>query len=236
MAKITLQNLKHSYLPFPREEEHYSLKRMSLVPCIKVSPLATSLAACTTDWRRVFAEKDATRLAMFVSFAYSRCLTGSGDLHQRLRGEWQAVAKGASAANVESLLAQLRERLRAMAMDPTAKSFNLKKDAGGILEYRLTGFIEQFLSCRSVQFAPDDVDLGKAHEFFLVLRDHIHRLTRTPIVAECDVVRVRAAIEKEMDEPMSPNDFWNKVIRHRRKVRAAFKAAVEALESALREP
>jgi glycerol transport system ATP-binding protein len=30
MAKITLQNLKHSYLPFPREEEHYSLKRMSL--------------------------------------------------------------------------------------------------------------------------------------------------------------------------------------------------------------
>ena len=30
MAKITLQNLKHSYLPFPREEDHYSLKRMSL--------------------------------------------------------------------------------------------------------------------------------------------------------------------------------------------------------------
>ena len=30
MAKITLQNLKHSYLPFPAKEEHYSLKRISL--------------------------------------------------------------------------------------------------------------------------------------------------------------------------------------------------------------
>ncbi len=30
MAKITLQNLKHSYFPFPTEESHYSLKRMSL--------------------------------------------------------------------------------------------------------------------------------------------------------------------------------------------------------------
>ena len=30
MAKITLQNLKHSYLPFPTEESHYSLKKMSL--------------------------------------------------------------------------------------------------------------------------------------------------------------------------------------------------------------
>ena len=30
MAKITLQNLKHSYLPFPAEESHYSLKKMSL--------------------------------------------------------------------------------------------------------------------------------------------------------------------------------------------------------------
>jgi glycerol transport system ATP-binding protein len=30
MAKITLKNLKHSYLPFPTEESHYSLKKMSL--------------------------------------------------------------------------------------------------------------------------------------------------------------------------------------------------------------
>ncbi|MGB8315173.1 MAG: ABC transporter ATP-binding protein [Aestuariivirga sp.] len=30
MAKITLQDLKHSYLPFPTKDEHYSLKRLSL--------------------------------------------------------------------------------------------------------------------------------------------------------------------------------------------------------------
>lgn len=206
------------------------------VPCIKVSPLATSLASCARDWRRVFAGEDAARLALFVSFAYSRCLAGSGELHQRLRQEWRVVVKEGSAANVESLLTQLRERLQARAVDPTAKSFNLKKDAGGILEYRLTGFIEQFLSCRSVQFAPDDVELAKAHEFFLILRDHLHRLTRTPMMAASDVARMRAAMERETGELMSPDDLWNKVIRHRRRVRAAFKAAVEALAQAPREP
>lgn len=151
------------------------------VPCIRVSPLATSVTACVKEWQRVFSEEDAARLASFVSFAYSRCMAGSGTLHERLRQEWREIARTAGAAELESLLRKLRERLQTMTVDHSALSFHLKNDAGGVLEFRLIGFIEQFLSCRSVQFAPDEVELVKAHEFFLVLRDQLHRLTRTPL-------------------------------------------------------
>jgi hypothetical protein len=157
-------------------------------------------------------------------------LDGSGELHQRLRQAWQAVAKGATRENLDSLASQFRERLQKLQLDSTARSFNLKNDAGAILECRLTGFIEQLLSCRLKQFAPGNFELVDAHEFFLILRDHVHRFKRSHLVAQGDLERVRAAVERELSGASSPDELAARLMRHRRRVRAGFKAAVAALE------
>lgn len=150
-------------------------------------------------------------------------------LHDALRDEWRNVALSANAGNVEALKVLLRERLQSKPMDAMERVFNLKKDAGGILEFRLTGFIEQFLSCRLVQFSADDLELAKAHEFFLVLRDHMYRITRSHVVGRSNIEQTCSAMERELNETLSPDELWNKVIGHRRKVRAGFKSAVDAL-------
>jgi len=205
---------------------------INAVPCIRVSPLATTVAACGQEWQRVFSQEDPVRLASFASFAYSRHLAGSFPLHEQLRQRWREVATGAGRAEIESLVGRLRERIDTIALDPMTNSFHLKNDAGGVLEFRLIGFIEQFLSCRAREFTPDVAELAQAHEFFLVLRDQVERTTHTPLIARSDVERLRTGMERETGGETNGPELWNRLMRHRLRIRAGFKAAVEALVGA----
>lgn len=203
----------------------------SVVPCIRVAPLATTIFSCAREWHHAVSTGEVP-LESYVSFAFSRCIAGSNDIHEQLRHEWRAIAREADFNTVATIVRKLRPRLQ-LPVTSATHTFNLKSDAGGVLDFRLTSFVEQFLSCRGTHLYLDDVQLVRAHEFFLVLRDQLHRLNRTPLLARDDLPKLKATIENETGEAMS-SDLWAQVVRYRRTVHVGLRTALDALERSVK--
>lgn len=190
---------------------------------IRVAPIILTEEDCQRSWAEALEKDD---LAPLASFAFSRHIAGNEAMHDRLRAAWRDFIHGMSAASQKRIFAGLKRIMEARGLNPVLKRFNVKSDAGGLLEYRLTGFCEQWFDVMSPENQKPRWSAPSSHHFLLNLREAVFHETRAPVLTDSLFARVAATLFPEAPADDQLDTLVNEVARHRYRIRSAFKTAV----------
>ena len=197
------------------------------VSTTRVAPAFLELELASENW---LAALDVGDLAPLCSFAYSRHLAGKSSVHARLRECWHQVIAGLSNERMIHLIRILRDRVSRYRITTDSPTFDTKKDAGGILDYRLTGFLEHMLQI----LYPDTVHPSycdpEAHHFLLNLREISFTICGTHILWQDQLGRAAEILSPQFGTISSPDALIPLLIRQRRRIRGGFESALESLE------
>lgn len=197
---------------------------------IRVAPIILTEEDCRRSWAGALERGD---LAPLVSFAFSRHIAGSEAMHDRLRTTWREFIRGMTGENHKRLFEKLHCLMDERGFNPVLKRFNIKSDAGGLLEYRLTGFCEQWLDVMSLGNKQPRWSVPASHHFLLNLREAVFNLTRAPVLTDTQLSRVAAVMFPDTSEADQTATLVEEVARHRRRVRSGLNSAVLSCYEAL---
>ncbi len=203
----------------------------SSVRGIRIAPIILSEEDCLKSWADALNEDD---LAPLVSFAFSRHIVGNETMHTRLRATWRTFVQGMTGEQHLRLFDKLKFRMEAQGMDPAFRRFNIKSDAGGLLEYRLSGFCEQWLDVMSPGNQQPSWSPPASHHFLLNLREALFEVTRAHVLTDAQFSRVAATMFPELPPADRIATLVEEIGRHRRRIRTGHAAALRACEEILK--
>lgn len=200
----------------------------SAVSGIRTAPIIMATNAGVQSWDAALRAGD---LAPLVSFAFSRHLGGNMQAHDQLRAQWRAYVAEMPPDVGESMLRAIRERVSASTVSAQSTRFDIKHDAGGILQYRLTGFLEQVLDVRCGHAEQPGFSVPDAHHYLLELREQVCTLTQSHVLTHHHLPRIAARMNPDVPRPEQVDAMMDDLSRHRRRIRSGLLQALEAAES-----
>lgn len=195
---------------------------------IRTSPIILTEEDCRQSWERALQNDDPVPL---VSFAFSRHVAGREDIHKRLRTLWVTFVGEMSRDLKTRMFAKLKLQLNRSTIATSLQRFNIKADAGGLLEYRLTGFCEQWLDVVCPGGAEPSWSDPTSHHYMLNLREAIFGITRAHVLTDSQFQSVAAVMFPGESSAHQPLFLIEETERHRRRIRSRFEAALQACEA-----
>lgn len=192
---------------------------------IRVAPIILTEEDCQRSWAVALERDD---LAPLVSFAFSRHIAGSAATHDRLRTTWREFIRGMTVEKQKRLFERLKRFMEERELNSALPRFNIKSDAGGLLEYRLTGFCEQWFDVKSPENKQPSWSVPASHHFLLNLREAVFHVTRAHVLTDTQFARVAATMFPEASAADQIDTLVEEVARHRRRIRSGLNAAVQS--------
>jgi hypothetical protein len=168
-------------------------------------------------------EADALDLTPLVSFMQSRLVMGQRRLHEELQERWRECAVAITSENLRRIAECLEQRLATLTIDPGSHRFNLKHDAGGLLEHTLANFLMQLLKRRGCDPEPAPSAFDAAYTFLLRLREAIYGINQSHLMTHGIAAQVAHS------QADSLTQFLDELTRRRRQVRATLQSLVGCL-------
>jgi hypothetical protein len=126
------------------------------------------------------------------------------------------------------LFDKLMRQVNEHGLDPVFKRFNVKSDAGGLLEYRLTGFCDQWLDVMIPGNKQPSWSAPASHHYMLNLREAVFTVTRAHVLTDNQFPRVGAIMFPEIASADQIATLVDETVRHRRRIRSGLKSAVQS--------
>lgn len=197
----------------------------NVVRGIRVAPIILTEEDARRSWAEALEKDDPAPL---VSFAFSRHITGSEAMHDRLRMTWREFIRGMSVDSKKRLFERLHGLMDQRALDAVPKRFNIKSDAGGLLEYRLTGFCEQWLDVLCPGNRQPSWSVPASHHFLLNLREAVFHVTKAHVLTPDQFARVASTMFPEAAPVDQIDTLVEEVTRHRRRIRSGLTSAMQS--------
>lgn len=184
----------------------------TLTRVIKVSPIINTIDECASRWNGQDGVPDLD-LSPFVSFTQTRLITGAPSLHDELRWKWQECVDRITPDRLGRILECLRQRIASSEVNSGARRFDLKHDAGGLLELSLSDFLAELLGSRGQKPSPAGIAVNASYHFLLRLRETVYAINRSHLITADMAERIAEQTSH------SSSQFFTELTRHRRRVR-----------------
>ncbi|MCA9047564.1 MAG: hypothetical protein KDA89_02480, partial [Planctomycetaceae bacterium] len=155
----------------------------SPVGAVLVSSLINTLSECEAHWvdPKPSNHQD---LSLLSAFTASRFLNGRRSIHDTLRHAWRGCIKNFSRPKLEWIVSCIEGCLARKSLQQTKVRFDIKFDAGGLLEHSLCEFATELLTTFQIDSSAFAEDNRDAFWYLLWLREKVFSENRSHILTE----------------------------------------------------
>ncbi|MCA9086582.1 MAG: TIR domain-containing protein [Planctomycetaceae bacterium] len=155
----------------------------SPVGAVLVSPLINTLNECEAHW--VDPEpSNPLDLSLLSAFTASRFLYGRRSIHDTLRHVWRRCITNFSREKLKWIVSCIEGCFARKSLQQTKVRFDIKFDAGGLLEHSLCEFVTELLTTLEPDSSALPEDNRDAYWYLLWLREKVFRENRSHVLTE----------------------------------------------------